>query len=168
MFGDTPIDTPRSSRWRCSSSKLWQKQFPRCRRNNTATTIRLGSPGRVGKIKIGGTRGVTLKRGTSCARDRDNPIHDNVVTWGLRCRRRLLARAASGPATAPPSRAMASRAPHSITSSARPSSGKGIVRPSVLAVFRLMANSTLVDCTTGSSAGFSPFRIRPVYVPASR
>ena len=39
---------------------------------------------------------------------------------------------------------------------------------SVLAVFRLIANSTLVDCTTGNSAGFSPFKIRPVYVPASR
>ena len=31
--------------------------------------------------------------------------------------------------------------------------------PNVLAVFRLMINSTLVDCCTGKSAGFSPLRI---------
>ena len=30
-----------------------------------------------------------------------------------------------------------------------------------LAVLRLTANSNLVGCTTGKSAGFSPFRIRP-------
>src|SRR2546423_2290336 len=51
---------------------------------------------------------------------------------------------------------------YSITSSARPSSGSGKVRPRVLAVFRLITNSTFVDCWTGRSAGFSPFRILPV------
>src|SRR6516225_9257211 len=51
---------------------------------------------------------------------------------------------------------------HSITSSARPISGSGIVRPSVFAVLRLMILSTFVACWTGRSAGFSPFRIRPV------
>src|SRR5262249_8889006 len=51
---------------------------------------------------------------------------------------------------------------HSITSSARPRSGNGIVRPSVLAVLRLMISSTFVDCMTGRSSGFSPLRIRPV------
>jgi hypothetical protein len=50
---------------------------------------------------------------------------------------------------------------YSITSSARPRSAIGTVRPSALAVFRLMTNSTLVACWTGRSAGFSPFRIRP-------
>jgi hypothetical protein len=35
---------------------------------------------------------------------------------------------------------------HSITSSARPSSEIGKVRPSVFAVFRLITSSTLVDC----------------------
>src|SRR6516165_4151914 len=50
---------------------------------------------------------------------------------------------------------------HSITSSARPSSGNGIVRPSVLAVLRLMISSTLVSCWTGMSAGLSPLRMRP-------
>ena len=44
--------------------------------------------------------------------------------------------------------------PHSITSSARPSNGKGTVRPSAFAVFRLMINSTFVACCTGRSAGF--------------
>src|SRR5262245_43657757 len=48
---------------------------------------------------------------------------------------------------------------HSITSSARPISGSGMVRPRALAVFRLMINSTLVACWTGRSAGFSPLRI---------
>src|SRR5262245_17344332 len=51
---------------------------------------------------------------------------------------------------------------HSITSSARPSSGSGNVIPNVFAVLRLMINSTFVACWTGMSAGFSPFRIRPV------
>ena len=51
---------------------------------------------------------------------------------------------------------------HSITSSARPSSVSGTVRPSALAVLRLMINSTFVDCWTGRSAGFSPLRMRPV------
>src|SRR5215470_11292526 len=37
---------------------------------------------------------------------------------------------------------------HSITSSARPSSGSGIVRPSAFAVFILMMSSTLVACWT--------------------
>src|SRR5262245_10389345 len=51
---------------------------------------------------------------------------------------------------------------HSITSSARASSVGGIVRPSALAVLRLMIRSTLVTCCTGRSAGFSPLRMRPV------
>src|SRR5262245_26070215 len=51
--------------------------------------------------------------------------------------------------------------PHSITSSARASSDAGTVRPSTLAVLRLMISSTFVDCCTGKSAGFSPLRMRP-------
>ena len=50
---------------------------------------------------------------------------------------------------------------YSITSSARPSIGSGMVRPSALAVLRLMISSTFVDCTTGSSAGLSPLRTLP-------
>jgi hypothetical protein len=46
--------------------------------------------------------------------------------------------------------------PHSITSSARASSVGGIVRPSALAVLRLVNSSTFVTCWTGRSAGFSP------------
>src|SRR5215471_10169507 len=49
--------------------------------------------------------------------------------------------------------------PHSIASSASASKRSGIVRPSVLAVFRLITNSNLVDCSTGRSAGFAPLRI---------
>src|SRR6266511_2633705 len=43
---------------------------------------------------------------------------------------------------------------HSITSSAMASTPGGKVRPSALAVFRLMTNSNLVGCKTGRSAGF--------------
>jgi hypothetical protein len=53
---------------------------------------------------------------------------------------------------------------HPITSSARPNSGRGTVRPSVEAVLRLMASSTFVTCCTGRSAGFSPLRIRPALI----
>src|SRR5262249_16581138 len=35
-------------------------------------------------------------------------------------------------------------------------------------VLRLITNSNLLDCMTGRSAGFSPFKIRPVYTPAWR
>src|SRR6516165_10143426 len=49
---------------------------------------------------------------------------------------------------------------HSITSSARTSSAVGTVRPRVLAVLRVKNSSTLVPCSTGSSPGFSPLRIR--------
>jgi hypothetical protein len=47
---------------------------------------------------------------------------------------------------------------YSITSSARPSSVTGMVRPSNFAVLRLMTSVTLVICWTGRSAAFSPLR----------
>jgi hypothetical protein len=50
---------------------------------------------------------------------------------------------------------------YSITSSTRISIDIGISMPSVFAVFRFMSNSTFVTCSTGSSAVFSPLRIRP-------
>jgi hypothetical protein len=49
---------------------------------------------------------------------------------------------------------------YSITSSARASNVGGTIRPSALAVFRLMRSSNVVGCSTGISAGFSPFKIR--------
>jgi hypothetical protein len=49
---------------------------------------------------------------------------------------------------------------YSITSSARASTVGGTSRPSVLAVLRLMTSSYLVGVCTGSSAGFSPLRMR--------
>src|SRR5262245_16608584 len=49
---------------------------------------------------------------------------------------------------------------HSITSSARASTDEGISMPSALAVLRLITNSYLVGACTGSSAGFSPLRMR--------
>src|SRR5262249_34232670 len=54
-----------------------------------------------------------------------------------------------------------------ITSSARPRSDGGIVRPSALAVLRLMTNSNFVGACNGRLAGFSPLRMRSMY-PAAR
>jgi hypothetical protein len=51
---------------------------------------------------------------------------------------------------------------HSITSSAVANSVSGMVRPSTLAVLRLMTSSIFVTCGTGRSAGFSPLRMRAV------
>src|SRR5262245_31736569 len=48
---------------------------------------------------------------------------------------------------------------HSITSSARISNDAGIVRPSVLAVLRLIVSLNRVGCMAGRSAGFAPWRI---------
>src|SRR5258707_11971820 len=70
----------------------------------------------------------------------------------------------SGPTTSSDRRAAEQRdelaAVHSITSSARASSVSGTVRPSALAVLRLITNSYLVGACTGRSAGFSPLRMR--------
>ena len=49
---------------------------------------------------------------------------------------------------------------HSITSSAVESSDCGTVRPSALAVLRLITVWYLVGACTGKSAGFSPFKMR--------
>src|SRR5262252_2171052 len=49
---------------------------------------------------------------------------------------------------------------HSMTSSARASKLSGTVRPSALAVLRLITSSYLVGACTGRSAGFSPLRMR--------
>src|SRR5215467_14148969 len=57
---------------------------------------------------------------------------------------------------------------YSITSSARACSVSGTVRPRALAVLRLMISSSFVDCWTGKSAGFAPWRIFPVYTPTRR
>jgi hypothetical protein len=51
------------------------------------------------------------------------------------------------------------RLAYSITSSAWESSVGGTLRPSALAVLRLIASSNLVGCSTGKSAGFAPFSI---------
>src|SRR5262245_45217628 len=48
---------------------------------------------------------------------------------------------------------------HWMISSARPSTDGGIVRPSALAVLRLITSSYFVGCSTGRSAGLAPFRI---------
>src|SRR5213593_4530376 len=57
---------------------------------------------------------------------------------------------------------------HSITSSARTRIDCGIVRPSALAVLRLMISSKLVGCATASSPGLAPLRILWTYTAARR
>ena len=49
---------------------------------------------------------------------------------------------------------------YSITSSAATSRAWGIVRLSAFAVFKLITNSNLVGCCTGSPPGFAPLSIR--------
>src|SRR5262250_3194513 len=56
---------------------------------------------------------------------------------------------------------------YSVTSSAMASSVCGILRPSALAVLRLMTSSNLDGCSTGRSEGFAPLRILSTY-PAAR
>src|SRR5262245_56803149 len=51
---------------------------------------------------------------------------------------------------------------HSISSSASNWIALGTSMPSALAVCMLITNSNLADCTTGSSAGLAPLRMRPV------
>ena len=58
-----------------------------------------------------------------------------------------------------PTRAPQQKLVYSITSSARASSVGGTVRPSALAVLRLMINKNLVGKATGRSAGLAPLRI---------
>jgi hypothetical protein len=57
---------------------------------------------------------------------------------------------------------------HSMTLSARASSAGDTMRPSAFAVFRLMPNSYLFGACTGRSAGFSPLRMRSMYLAACR
>ena len=54
------------------------------------------------------------------------------------------------------------RKPYSITSPAAASRVVGMVRPSILAVLRLIARSYFVGACTGRSAAFSPLRIARV------
>ncbi len=60
------------------------------------------------------------------------------------------------------------RSGYSITSSAPPSSVRGIVIPRVFAVLRLIISSIFVTCWTGSSAGLAPLSMRAVWMPACR
>src|SRR5258705_3046276 len=56
-----------------------------------------------------------------------------------------------------------SRENYSITSSAISNTRSGMVRPSALAVRRLIMNSNVVGCSTGRSAGFAPLKMRSTY-----
>ena len=58
-----------------------------------------------------------------------------------------------------------SKSHHSITSSARASSVGGILRPSDVAVLRLITISQLIGSWIGRSAGLAPFRMRSITLP---
>ena len=75
----------------------------------------------------------------------------------------LWAVARTGHATALPTPRDECAAFHSITSSARARSEGGIVRPSALAVLKLMTNSSLVGNSTGKSLAFAPLNIWSKY-----
>jgi hypothetical protein len=60
------------------------------------------------------------------------------------------------------------RPDYSITSSASAITVGGTVRPSVVAVLRLMANSNLAGACVGRSAGLAPFKMRSTYEAARR
>src|SRR5262249_30562301 len=88
-----------------------------------------------------------------CRRSRAQESDGRQPTWLLRARRQR------------PHRRTAEQLdelapPHSMTSSVRARSESGTVRPSALAVFRLITNSYFVGACTGRSAGFSPLRMR--------
>lgn len=55
-----------------------------------------------------------------------------------------------------------------MTSSADISIERGITRPSALAAFWLITSSNVVGCSTGSSAGLVPLRMRSTYSAARR
>jgi hypothetical protein len=55
--------------------------------------------------------------------------------------------------------ATGSRQSHSITSSARASTGGGMMTPNALAVFRLTTIKYLDACSTGKSPGLMPLKI---------
>ena len=57
---------------------------------------------------------------------------------------------------------------YSIISFARVNIDCGTVRPSALAVLRLMTSSKVVGCWTGRSAGLAPLRTFPASVPSRR
>jgi len=57
---------------------------------------------------------------------------------------------------------------YSITSSATLRSLSGIVRPSALAVLRLITSSNVVGCSIGKSPGFAPLKILSTYKAACR
>src|SRR6516164_8950422 len=79
-------------------------------------------------------------------------------------RRRLLRVCCKRPCGSHSSEQANERAPlHSITSSASAITVGATVRPSVVAVLRLMANSNLSGACAGSSAGLAPFKMRSTY-----
>src|SRR5215471_12464194 len=82
----------------------------------------------------------------------ENPPGDSTTVRAQRCHARWLNSADSGhrlPTTQPDITGSA----YSITSSARARINGGIVRPSALAVLRLMVSLNVVGCSIGRSAG---------------
>src|SRR3954451_7517707 len=98
------------------------------------------------------TEGVDFRRGSGRAVMQETDPRDFRWLPRMRCERPRRRRAAE--------QRDEIAAFHSMTSSARESSDGGTVRPSALAVVRLIAVTYLVGACTGRSAAFSPLRMR--------
>ena len=110
-------------------------------------------------LDVAGFAQSLVERGDNRLRPRPGePLLRKPITGIAFC----CARRARGHAvTAPPSSEHEVAPSHSMTSSARARIDGGTVRPSALAVLRLMTSSNLVGCWTGRSAGLAPLRIFP-------
>src|SRR5262249_17967991 len=99
-------------------------------------------------------RSISLRACVECGKDRAEPPQAEQAGQARCCARRERPR---GHRAAEQSEERAP--PHSITSSARPESGSGIVRPSALAGLRLMISSIFVACCAARSAGAAALMI---------
>lgn len=175
------MHAPSAAAWR-APRRRWPSlhlSAPSPAETRTRTCPRCGARSRGSQPRRAGDRSAPWRT----ARNRRGPPWDRGRRQStLRRHSRLLAPCRNAPAGHPPDRQdvpcppPTQRRPRSsehpvgrgqvrapidqwITSSARTSTVCGIVRPSALAVFRLITSSNLFGCSTGRSAGLAPLRI---------
>jgi len=134
--------SPRSCCWFCGRTPCLRPNRNKCGRQRCMVEIRPPLSG----------YGVTFKSVTS----RESREAGDRDRFWRKADIRAKSCGSNGPTT---DSCTAANGCYSITSSARPKSVAGILRPSALAVFRLMTTSILVGCSTGKSAGFAPRNI---------
>jgi hypothetical protein len=108
-----------------------------------------------GRVSLGGERRGVVSADSSQGRSRARgrpPSGGILVLWLWRLPSQIFLSSEAGLAHLLP-------ITYWMTSSARPSSDGGIVRPRALAVLRLITSSNLVGCSMGKSAGLAPRRI---------